>query len=243
MTGSALAPIVTAIVVPIVLAAWIALVFYADARPGWRRDRSSERNMAGPSAPVPAQQPEQSADSAPMPARRPEQRVESGAARVLADFSLPSQPGAERQAMAMVAASVADRGLSALQLQRLDTAVAEAVMNAAEHGNRYRPDRTVDIRVSEHDDRVLIAVSDHGGGPADNAAAEIPDLGLKLAGEQSPRGWGLFLIRHMVDEFDATSDGSTHTALLTMRLPGSREREFNRAAAGATDHVPVGRHP
>lgn len=230
MTGSALAPVVTPIVVVIVLAAWIALVFYADARPGWRREPPSERYMAVPPAPAPA------------PARRPEQSVDSAAERVLAGFSLPSQPGAEREAMAMVAASVADCGLSALQLQRLDTAVAETVMNATEHGNRYRPDRTVDVRVSEHDDRVVVGVSDHGGAPADTAVGEIPDLGLKLAGEQSPRGWGLFLIRHMVDTFDVTSDGSTHTVLLTMRLPSSQERELNRAAATATDHMPVGCH-
>lgn len=207
MTGSALAHVVPPVVVMIALAAWIALVFYADARPGWRRDPPAERNIAAPPAPAPARRSEESADSA--------------AERMLAGFSLPSRPGAERQAMAMVAASLAGCGLSALQVQRLDTALAEVVMNAAEHGNRCHPDRTVDVRVSEHGDRVVVAVSDHGGAPADTAAAEIPDLSLKLAREPSPRGWDLFLIRHMVDAFDVTSDASKHTVLPTMRLPSS----------------------
>ncbi len=35
--------------------------------------------------------------------------------------------------------------------------------------------------------------------------AEAPDLEAKLAGEQSPRGWGIFLIKNMVDELH-TSD-------------------------------------
>jgi len=46
--------------------------------------------------------------------------------------------------------------------------------------------------------------------------AEEPDIERKLAGEQKPRGWGLFLIRNMVDSMDVTSDGSTQTVTLTM---------------------------
>ena len=37
--------------------------------------------------------------------------------------------------------------------------------------------------------------------------AEAPDIERKLAGEQKPRGWGLFLIKNMVDSMDVTSDG------------------------------------
>jgi anti-sigma regulatory factor (Ser/Thr protein kinase) len=224
----------------IALAAWIAMVFYADARPARRRGPSSAHVMANPS--VPARPLEERVGSAPVPARWPGKSAGSAAERALADFSLPSRPGAERQAMAMVAASVTDCGLSALQVQRLDTAVAEAVINAAEHGNRYRPGRTVDVRVSEYGDRVVVAVTDHGGGASDTGAAEMPDLAPQLAGVRSPRGWGLFLIRHMVDAFDVTISGSTHTVLLTMHLPSSRERELNRAGARAANYKPVGRH-
>ena len=46
--------------------------------------------------------------------------------------------------------------------------------------------------------------------------AEAPDIELKLAGEQKPRGWGLFLIKNMVDSMDVTSDGTTQTVTLTM---------------------------
>ena len=38
--------------------------------------------------------------------------------------------------------------------------------------------------------------------------AEAPDLEAKLAGEQKPRGWGLFLIQNMVDDVRVASDGS-----------------------------------
>ncbi|MGH7735776.1 MAG: ATP-binding SpoIIE family protein phosphatase, partial [Gemmatimonadales bacterium] len=137
------------------------------------------------------------------------------AERVLAEFAVPSQPGIERLARDKVAASAAECGLSEPSLERLKTAVAEAVMNAAEHGNHNRPDLTVDVRVTWSGDRLVVAVSDFGGGPPDSGAV-LPDLDLKLAGEQSPRGWGLFLIRNMVDAMDVTSDGCKHTVLLTM---------------------------
>ena len=67
--------------------------------------------------------------------------------RVLAEFELPSAPGNERQAIERVEEAVADLGLESPRLERLKTAVAEATMNAMEHGNEYRADRPVSIRV------------------------------------------------------------------------------------------------
>jgi anti-sigma regulatory factor (Ser/Thr protein kinase) len=63
----------------------------------------------------------------------------SGARRTLADFTLPSEPGNERRAMDEVASAVSGLGLPERTLERLKTAVAEATMNAMEHGNNYEP--------------------------------------------------------------------------------------------------------
>jgi serine/threonine-protein kinase RsbW len=62
----------------------------------------------------------------------------SGARRTLAELSVPSEPGNERRAMEKVAGAVEGLGLPAPTLERLKTAVAEATMNAMEHGNHYR---------------------------------------------------------------------------------------------------------
>ena len=62
----------------------------------------------------------------------------SGARRTLAELSVPSEPGNERRAMEEVAATVEGLGLPDRTLERLKTAVAEATMNAMEHGNHYR---------------------------------------------------------------------------------------------------------
>ena len=49
---------------------------------------------------------------------------------------------------------------------------------------------------------------------------EEPDLEAKLAGLQSPRGWGLFLIKNMVDEMNVTKEENRHKVELVMNLKG-----------------------
>jgi hypothetical protein len=51
----------------------------------------------------------------------------------------------------------------------------------------------------------------------------VPDLEAKLAGMQSPRGWGLFLIQNMVDEMNVTGDEHHHTVELILHLDGRAE--------------------
>jgi anti-sigma regulatory factor (Ser/Thr protein kinase) len=138
---------------------------------------------------------------------------------VLAEFTLPSAPGNEREAMARVADAVEGLGLEPARIDRLKTAVAEATMNAMEHGNEYRADRPVSIRVLRSADRLRVLVTDRGGG-GELPEREAPNLEAKLEGRQTPRGWGLFLIEKMVDEALVTSDESGHTLELALRLEG-----------------------
>lgn len=141
-------------------------------------------------------------------------------ARRLAAFEIASVPGNERTARTRVAQTVAACGLSPAQLDKLGTAVGEATMNAIEHGNRGRPELPVEFQVFQSGDEIVVTISDRGGecnaGGAE-ASAEAPDLARKLAGEQSPRGWGLLLIRHMVDAMDVITEGERHTVRLTIR--------------------------
>jgi serine phosphatase RsbU (regulator of sigma subunit)/anti-sigma regulatory factor (Ser/Thr protein kinase) len=138
---------------------------------------------------------------------------------VLAEFELPSRPGNEREAIDRVAAAAAGVGLQGPRLERLKTAVAEATMNAMEHGSGYRDDRPVAIRVLHSPERLSVQVVDLGG-IAELPAAEAPDLEAKLAGAERPRGWGLFLIENMVDEANVTGEGERRTLELVVRLGG-----------------------
>jgi serine phosphatase RsbU (regulator of sigma subunit)/anti-sigma regulatory factor (Ser/Thr protein kinase) len=141
------------------------------------------------------------------------------AERVLADFTVSSEPGNERLAMRRVAEEVGALGLPTARLDRLKTAVAEATMNAIEHGNKNQPEKPVSIRIIASDDTVSVQITDSGRGQHIPESA-TPDLEAKLAGEQTPRGWGLFLIKNMVDEMNIASDDMHHTVELLMYLKG-----------------------
>ena len=103
-------------------------------------------------------------------------------------------------------------------MERLKTAVAEATMNAMEHGNAYNTDKMVQISVRSRATALQICIHDQGGRPVLLNKTATPDLEAKLSGEQSPRGWGLFLIENMVDEMNLHQDDSGHTIELIMRL-------------------------
>jgi anti-sigma regulatory factor (Ser/Thr protein kinase) len=140
--------------------------------------------------------------------------------QLLAAFTVASEPGNERVALREVAAAAADCGLTPDQMERLKTAVAEATMNAIEHGNENRAEIPVDIAVMRTVDAVAVTITDRGGDRADHVEREIPDIELKLRGEQRPRGWGLFLLQNMVDGMEVSTHGSLHTVRLTMRTVG-----------------------
>jgi serine phosphatase RsbU (regulator of sigma subunit)/anti-sigma regulatory factor (Ser/Thr protein kinase) len=138
--------------------------------------------------------------------------------RALDRFSLPSVPGNEREAMQRVTIAVEPLHLPAARLDRLKTAVAEATMNAIEHGNKNQPELPVEIEVAATTENLIVQITDRGSVPVPDPVA--PDLDAKLAGEQSPRGWGLFLIEKMVDEMHVYGDDQHHTLELVVHLKG-----------------------
>jgi anti-sigma regulatory factor (Ser/Thr protein kinase) len=145
--------------------------------------------------------------------------LQRSAGVVLDEFDIPSEVGNERGAMDRVEQAVRGLKIDTRRLENLKTAVAEATMNAMEHGNAYQRNRPVTIRVLYAPDALRVQVTDRGD-PAALSAAEAPDIEKKLAGEQSPRGWGLFLIENLVDEARVTSMGGKRTLELVLRLGG-----------------------
>ncbi len=145
------------------------------------------------------------------------------AAHVITRFSIPGEEGNERLAMDRMAASLNGLELAPARLERLKTAVSEAAMNAIEYGSQGRAEVPVEVVVEVTPATVVVRITDRalsGSVPED---AEAPDLERKLAGQQKARGWGLFLIRNMVDSMDVSTDGSTQTVSLTM----AREEHSN----------------
>jgi anti-sigma regulatory factor (Ser/Thr protein kinase) len=137
--------------------------------------------------------------------------------RTIDEFSLPSQPGNERLAMEKVAELAQGMQFSKAKLERLKTAVGETTMNAMEHGNQYRADLMAKIQVLVSNNALAVRITDFGGGKQIPEPVK-PDLDAKLAGLQSPRGWGLFLIENMVDEMNVLADETHHMVELIMKF-------------------------
>jgi serine phosphatase RsbU (regulator of sigma subunit)/anti-sigma regulatory factor (Ser/Thr protein kinase) len=145
----------------------------------------------------------------------------AGTERTLLDLVLPGALGNEREAMERVAEAVAPLALEPARLERLKTAVSETAMNAIEYGSGGSPDVPVEIRVTATDVELRVAIVDRAlGGPIPGDDAEEPDIEAKLAGLQKPRGWGLFLIKHMVDRVEVTPGDDRQTVTLTLDLEG-----------------------
>jgi serine phosphatase RsbU (regulator of sigma subunit)/anti-sigma regulatory factor (Ser/Thr protein kinase) len=146
---------------------------------------------------------------------------------LLLAFELPGEPGNERIAMDRVAEAFGPLGLDPARLERLKTAVSEATMNAIEYGSGSNPDVPVSIDVASADGHLRVRITDRAlSGPIPGDDAEQPDLEAKLAGLQKARGWGLFLIRSMVDTVDVTPGDGHQTVTLTLALKGEPdERE------------------
>ena len=114
------------------------------------------------------------------------------------EVRLPSELGVEKLAMGIASSMAALMGFSADRIEDLKTAVAEACINAIEHGNHLNDSLSVGVVLSRSEDELEVKVIDDGNGVED--APLSPDIDRKMLGEEDPRGMGMFLIQALVDE-------------------------------------------
>ena len=114
------------------------------------------------------------------------------------EVRLPSELGFEKVALSTAASVATLMGFSADRVEDLKTAVAEACINAIEHGNQLNDSLTVGVVLSTTDDELEVRVIDDGCGV--NQTPASPDMDRKMLGEEDPRGMGMFLIQALVDE-------------------------------------------
>src|ERR1700729_3938 len=114
------------------------------------------------------------------------------------EVRLPSELGFEKIAMSTAAGMAALMGFSEDRIEDLKTAVAEACINAIEHGNRNNEKLSVGVILSAGEDSLEVKVIDDGTGMKKQPAK--PDIDRKMHGEEDPRGMGMFLIQALVDE-------------------------------------------
>jgi serine/threonine-protein kinase RsbW len=133
------------------------------------------------------------------------------------EISLPNKIGYERIAMESSASFARIVGFASERIEDLKTAVAEACLNAMEHGNKRRPDARVILTMDFKDDTLTVFVKDEGDG-----ISRLPDhtaIGETIEKLEAPEGLGTYLIKQLVDhvEFnEMTREG--HAVKMVMKL-------------------------
>ena len=139
------------------------------------------------------------------------------------EVRLPSRMGYEKVAMSTASAVAKLMGFREDRVEDLKTAVAEACINAIEHGNRLNERLSMGVVLSAGQDELEVKVIDDGKGIKKQPAK--PDIDRKMHGEEDPRGLGMFLIQALVDEAEwvAGSEGKSSYVRLVIRLDKDAE--------------------
>lgn len=123
------------------------------------------------------------------------------------ELRLPSRLGYEKVAMNTAASVAKLMGFAEERVEDLKTAVAEACINAMEHGNKLDDGLSVGVFLSIDEGSLEVKVTDNGEGP--KGPGHKPDMDKKMHGEEEARGMGMFLIQALVDEAEWVSSPPT----------------------------------
>jgi serine/threonine-protein kinase RsbW len=134
------------------------------------------------------------------------------------EVRLPSRLGFEKVAMSTAASVAKLMGFRDERIEDLKTAIAEACINAIEHGNRLNEKLSVGVVLSAGTDALEVKVMDDGKGM--KSLPVKPDIDRKMHGEEDPRGMGMFLIQALVDEAEwvVGTNGKGSYVRLVIRL-------------------------
>ena len=134
------------------------------------------------------------------------------------EVRLPTRMGYEKVAMSTAASVAKLMGFPEDRVEDLKTAVAEACINAIEHGNRLNEKLSVGVVLNAGADSLEVKVIDDGTGISKQPPK--PNIDRKMHGEEDARGMGMFLIQALVDEAEwvAGSDGKSSYVRLVIKL-------------------------
>jgi serine/threonine-protein kinase RsbW len=129
------------------------------------------------------------------------------------ELHIPSVMGYEKIAMECAASMAKKMGFTEDRIEDLKTAVAEACLNAIEHGNKMDTSTKVGITLTVEESKLQVSVKDQGKG-IDQILT--PSIENKVEGKDKPRGWGIFLIKSLVNEvtFEQSPEGGNVTKMV-----------------------------
>ena len=116
------------------------------------------------------------------------------------EIILTNQIGYERIAMACSASFAEMFGFPKDRIEDLKTIVAEASINAMQHGNKGRTDAKVTVSLIHRDDTIRVWVRDQGNGIKNRPPR--PDIDKIIESDEALSGFGLFLIEQLADQVE-----------------------------------------
>lgn len=116
----------------------------------------------------------------------------------LVELKLPNILGSEKVAIEKAVSIAEKMGFSSDRIEDLKTAIAEACINAIEHGNKFNENTKVGVTFASNDTSLEVVVHDEGDGVD---PAKIPKNRFSKDGLPRRRGYGVFLISNLVNEF------------------------------------------
>jgi len=122
------------------------------------------------------------------------------------ELHIPSVMGYEKIAMECAASVAKKMGFTENRIEDLKTAVGEACLNAIEHGNKMDTNTKVGITLTVEESKLQVSVKDQGKGIDQ---VPTPSIENKIEGKDQARGWGLFLIKRLMNEvtFEPSPEG------------------------------------
>lgn len=126
-------------------------------------------------------------------------------------ISIPSELGYEKIPISAAAFTAQKIGFSSDRIENLKMAMGEAVTNAIEHGNQLNVDEKVIVVLTEEASSLTLEVFDQGQKP-------IPEIPTKRQDREDNRGWGMLLIKDLVDEVEVIAASGRNEVRMVIYL-------------------------
>jgi serine/threonine-protein kinase RsbW len=118
-------------------------------------------------------------------------------------------------------------GFASERIEDLKTIVAEAAINAMQHGNKGHADSEVTVTIRFKDNAIHVAVTDQGDGIAE--ILPRPDIDRIMNNLDPPVGFGVFLIQELADGVEFNKDtGNGHCVNIVVKKDSNQVEDAAR---------------
>lgn len=126
---------------------------------------------------------------------------------VYREWTVPSRFGEERALTVQLGLWIEKSWPDSTVREDIESAIAEALLNAMEHGNKLNPQANVRLQVQIGSQLVVCKVYDEGGGYFPRVSRSEEEM-IRKHESEDPRGWGLVMIDSLSDYWATGRDES-----------------------------------